>query len=286
MHLRPTRVIALAAAMLLLGLPVQAQDEPHAVALDGLGFGFDASIGTSVDIREVPGQRAADVEDTPEIADAPHLAFHVYGRRPEDARVRQGRRAPVLVRLYPTAEMSGYDAADQLSQLQTILADRPDLSTFMTIGVEGGGDLLPYLPVSPAPRSLQARASYVDAPEVSGIEYVTQFSFDASPFAATDFWYTFQGLSTDGEWYVAVDSILDASMFPEQVTAKEANKLSSAAKYARYLTESQATLDSADPAAFDPPLTSLQALVQSLTFGEAVASAPAESAAPSSPPAG
>jgi hypothetical protein len=267
MRHRSIRVVALMAAASLLGVPAQAQDGTRDVSLDGMGFTFDASIGTSVDVRQVPGQRPADVEGTPETADAPHLAYLVYGRRPEDARVRQGRRAPVLVRMYPTAEMAGFAAADQMEQLSSILTERPDLSSFMTIGVEGGGDLLPYLPVGPAPRALQARAAYVDAPEVSGVEYVTAFSFDASPFAATDFWYTFQGLSADGAWYVAVDAIIDASMFPDEVTAQDARETSDARRYARYLTESQATLDTADPSAFDPSLTSLQALVQSLTFG-------------------
>jgi hypothetical protein len=117
---------------------------------------------------------------------------------------------------------------------------------------------------------------------VSGVEYVTAFSFDVSPFAATDFWYTFQGLSADGAWYVAVDAIIEASMFPDEVTARDARQVSNAARYARYLTESQATLDSADPSAFDPPLTSLQELVQSLAFGETTA--PVASASPASSP--
>ncbi len=101
---------------------------------------------------------------------------------------------------------------------------------------------------------------------MAGIAYVTAFRQDISPFASGDFWYTFQGLSADGSWYVAADFVVDASMFPEEVTAKDAERIARSERYTAYLEESVQALNEAAPDDFAPPLTSIDALVRSITF--------------------
>ena len=106
---------------------------------------------------------------------------------------------------------------------------------------------------------------------MSGIAYLTAFRQDLYPFTADDFWYTFQGFSTDGTRFISVAFvILKADMFPERISAGRPNRIVEA--LGGYLTESTATLNAASPSAFTPSLTSLDALVRSITFEAAPAS--------------
>ena len=167
MKLRSRGMAAAAAALLLLALPVQAQDGGSTVTFDGVGFTFDATLGTSVNITRVRGQ-APDLE-TIETPDARHLVFTLVWTA---GRVRQGaargrcagRRAGVSDRR-PGAATSF--ASERLEQLRTLLADRPDLGTFMAVRPDGFGEELPFLPVPGAGQILRARAQYIDTPEVS-----------------------------------------------------------------------------------------------------------------------
>ncbi len=285
MQLRFRGVAATAATMLMLtlSLPVHAQDAARTVSLDGVGFSFDRALGTSVNISQVPGQSPTTQQiDAPQ---PPHLAFTLYGRRAEEKRIPRPIDAPGVVRFYRTADLAPYDLqAQQLARLQTLLSERPDPATLKTIGADGSVNPLPFVVDFAAAQAIVARVGYVDTPELSGVAYLTVFRQDVYPFTAGDFWYTFQGLSTDGTWYVSADFVITASMFPTKLDIKDANRISSSAKrWAQYLRTSLATLDGADPSAFKPPLTSIDALVQSITFGgvPSIEPTPLPSTAPS-----
>jgi hypothetical protein len=255
--------------MLMLALPVQAQGGGSTVSFDGIGFSFDRSLGTGVNITQVRGKPSNN--QGLDIPDAAHLAFAIHGRRSESAKALRAFDAPGVVRVYRVADLAGYDIASQrATQLKTLLADRPDLAGYMQ--VTGDGSVKALMPVFPAAQAIQARAQYIDTPQLAGVAYLTGFRQDVSPFAAGDFWYTFQGLSTDGTRYVSVSWIVRATMFPARIGAKAANR--QANRWVKYLTESIATLNAAAPTAFTPPLTSIDALVQSITFEGVPASEP------------
>ena len=245
--------------------PVLSQDATSTVSFDGVTFGFDQALGTSANITQVPGQ-PTDVEQ-PSGPDVPHLAFTLYGHRSEGAKVPRVGVAPGVVRFYRTADLAGSDQASQeLESLTSLLSGRPDLAAFMEVADDGSGDPLSFLPVFPAAQVIRARAQYVETPQLAGIAYVTAYRQDVYPFAAGDFWYTFQGLSADGSWYVAADFVVDASMFPEEVTAKDADRIADPDHYPAYLEDSVQALNEAAPDDFAPPLTTIDALVRSVTF--------------------
>ncbi len=275
---RSQGVIAAVTALFIIGLPVLGQDA-STVSFDGVGFTFDRSLGTSVNITRVPGQ-APDLE-TIETPDARHLAFTLYGRRAEFDKVPRVGDANGVVRVYQAADLARYDlASERLEQLRVLLKDRPDLGSFMAVNADGFGDELPFLPVPGAGQILRARAEYIDTPELSGIAYVLAFGQDLYPVTDDDFWYTFQGFSTDGTRFVSVMSVIDATMFPDKISTAEANRILK--RWVRYVTDSTATLNAAAPDAFTPSLTSLDALVRSITFGASAAGTPL--APPSSAP--
>ena len=172
-----------------------------------------------------------------------------------------------MVRVYRTEDLSGDDwASRQREALESLLAERPDLALRTAVSDDGGIEALPFVSDGSAAQAILARAHYVDTPALEGIAYLTVFRQDIFPFAAGDFWYTFQGLSADGERYVAADFRIDASMFPETVTSADARRVDTGRRWARYLDESLPKLDGAAPDAFTPSLASIDALVQSITF--------------------
>ena len=249
--------------MIMLALPVQAQDGGSTVSFDGVGFTFDRALGTGVNITQVRGRPSNN--QGLDIPDASHIAFALHRKRTEEAKSLRAFDADGVVRVYRVGDLAGFDIASQRADhLKTLLAQRPDLATFMAVTNDGFGDELPVLPVYPAGQAIRARAQYIDTPQLSGVAFLTVFRQDVSPFGAGDFWYLFQGLSTDGTRYVSVVWIVNASMFPGQLSARDQNR--QANRWVKYLNESLKTLNRAAPDAFSPPLTSIDALVRSITF--------------------
>lgn len=285
MRRRPWVTAVSAVALLVVSVPVSAQDASSRVSFDGLGFSFDRSLGRSVNVTTTPAikVRPQQVDES----EPAHVVFSVYGRQRESAKVPTAWDVPGAVRFYHPDALQGYPIASaQLTQLQKLLSERPDLAT--TTAPSENGSNMPFMPVGEAGQAIIARPEYIDTPTMSGVAYLTVFRQDVSPFARGDFWYTFQGLSNDGQWYVAVDWVLNASMFPKSLSPKDYEKVGkNAASYMRYLRQSLATLNAADPSAFTPTLTSLDALVRSITFTDATTTAPspAPSVAPSVPSA-
>ena len=173
-----------------------------------------------------------------------------------------------MVWFYPTADFADYRwPSQQLNALQSLLDLRPDLAVYTAADEVVRSRSLPFVLHGAAGQAIHARAHYVDTPDLAGVAYLTVFRQDIYPFAAGDFWYTFQGLSSDGSWYVAVDFAVEAGMFPAKVSRKQVNRTSSDERWLPYQQRSLQTLDGAAPDAFTPPLTSIDALAESITFG-------------------
>jgi hypothetical protein len=231
-------------ALVLLPIPVLGQAGSSAVSFDGVGFTFGHELGSGALAVPVPTQTRRQAG--PGIPDVAHKAFTLLGPRREDQRIPSVPAAPGVVRAYRVSDLpAGSPQAQQLAALSELLAMRPDPSTFTTVADDGAGADLPYLPVEAAPQTLRARMAYVDTDALAGISYVTAFSFDASPFTRSDFHYVFQGVSADGEWYVAADWIVTAPTFPRKLRPRDQRVGTSQARYARYLRDAVSRLEAA-----------------------------------------
>jgi hypothetical protein len=265
-------VLCLAATAFVVVGPVLGQDSTIKVAYGGIAFSMDPSLGPSVNITDVPG-----TPGTPLLAaDPPHVAFTLYPSAPEGDQKATGWG--FMIRIYPVADIAGYpQPSKNLAQLQKILTNRPDLSPYMQASHTAP---LPWAPLPEAGQVLRARVHYIDAPQLSGIAYVAAWAQDTSTFGAGDFWYTVQGLSSDGVWYVSVDVVINASMFPA-TAPYDPSIYASERAYEAYIDQSVAKLNNAGPRKFSPSLTAVNDLVNSMTFDSVSALAsPSESAFP------
>ncbi len=244
--------------LLLLAVPVLAQD--NTVSFNGFSFSLPAALATNVNITQFAGDPLT--LEQPGGPDVKHVQFNLYSAAPAPESFFD---APVGIRLYQTADFTGYDQPKQvLTQLQTLLAQKPDLAQY-AVADTNGQHTLPFLPVMPAAQVIRAQIHYLDTTAVHGISYVTIYRQDVSPFTSGDFFYTFQGLSADGTAYVTVVAHLNTDLFP----ATDSTNFTDGTQYNTYMAQSLAKLTNATATNFSPALTTLDGLVQTFSFGGA-----------------
>jgi hypothetical protein len=165
--------------------------------------------------------------------------------------------------IYPVAayrQMSGsagiHDIDQQIKRLQDLLAERP----------EQPGLPLPMLPPlgdeAPDPTT---QLKYLDFESGSGIRFITRYTQGARPCNNEEIFYTFQGLTKDGRYYIALFYPISTWALPDNtdtIASEEIEKIT--ADYSAYQQQLQEKLDRLGPADFTPTLSSLDAMVASL----------------------
>jgi hypothetical protein len=165
--------------------------------------------------------------------------------------------------------VGGYAAANPtlfpgtLATLQNLLnASSPPVygvsaPTPMPVLPEGGG--------IPGPFAQYGMISFADG---VGIRFITQKSFDAIPLANDQTFYTFQGLTSDNQYWVSAllpiqHPILQASADTPPVGMTWDDFW---AGYDTYMTTMINQLNAESPDSFDPQIPALDALISSITF--------------------
>lgn len=251
------RTLLSLAAALLLALPALAQENDVPLAYDGFQMSFPAGLAQGVNLWNF----AADPVDFfyPGGPQPAHTQFMFYSGEEVP---NYPYMAPFAVHLYRLDALEDYEyVQQQVADLRELLAQRPDLSSYMVgLNVEGNM-LLPYLPPLNAAQAIRALAKYVETPGFEGIAYVTTFRQDVSPFVGREFFYTFQGLSRDGKFYVGATAWLNTELFPAEIGNLDYEAF--IARYEEYLAESIATLNAASASDFAPSLDALDAIFAS-----------------------
>ena len=254
------RTITALLLFILAAVPALAQD--NQVAFNGLQFSYDPALGISVNIAVIPGDPVDDAG--PGFSDAAKTQFTLYDPgEPTASLLDTGG-----VRIYRMADIAQYDFLQaEAERLQSLLAERPDLAAVQRPADQPALGTLPYMPVLPHGQTLAARAQYVETEALAGISYLAAYPAALAPFVSQDFLYTFQGISTDQQYYVTVTFPLHTRLFPETLEGVDFDMATFQQNYAPYLVETSAQLAAADPDAFAPSLDHLEALVQSITLG-------------------
>ena len=165
------------------------------------------------------------------------------------------------VLIYPANEFAQMNADSKatITNLKNILAAQEFSAT----------EPLPFLPDEHALQVFHAREAFLTFQNGSGIRYITDYSQAAFP-VLTDTIYTFQGLTRDGNYYVSVIMPVELSASantPQPIESIPFDwKNVDAASYPNYVGTVMDALNHPDDS-FNPPLPSLDALVQSLVAG-------------------
>lgn len=256
-------IALLSLSLLLIALPAAAQGGPtHAITFDGFSFTLDAALAANVNIVPYAGD-PVDLAQ-PGGPEPAHTRFLLYNAFPAPESQWDGVGG---LRVYRTADIVNYEfSAMQLSQLQDLLARRPDLASYMlSTAMDATNTALPMLPVVPAAQVFRARAQYVDLPGLSGLQYVTAYSQGVSPLLSGEIQVVFQGLSADGQFYVTAMFTLQTPLFPSEVPP-DFNYDAFLAGFGDYMRQSVDMLNAAAPGDFTPSLDRLNALIGSMAF--------------------
>jgi LPXTG-motif cell wall-anchored protein len=172
----------------------------------GVSFRYDASLASGVEGKLVPetigGGDTAWWMAMPQHLELTLTDFH-----------GSNRPYPAVIYVFPVLSDYGYLTPGNnqdvwlpsVQQLQEILSKHHDLR--MTIEQSATSPnqsfWLPYLPPINAVTTPVGKASYYNFTNGKGIRYLVHIAQDVSPPDATSTFYTFQGLTDDGKYYVA-----------------------------------------------------------------------------------
>ena len=246
-------VVLLAASVLIPGssCPVSAQEDVRTFVIPNrISFSYSTQIAQGVSWQIVPASHDFQTPTGP-IPEYTELTFENY--EDETGWVSTGQFIHVYpVVTFPTDPNAPYAVA--LNRLRSVLAARPAIPD---------GDL-PMLPTVTASQMIRSQVQYLDFATGSGIRYVTAAGLDVSPVDGVLF-YTFQGLTSDGAYYIAAQFPVQSSVLPasEPMNTEQYNAF--AASFDAYLADVTAQLNAAPAQSFSPDLTVLDNVFASLT---------------------
>jgi hypothetical protein len=170
--------------------------------------------------------------------------------------------------VFPTQDFANFGPdqptgfPQQLENLRTLLETRPDLAERCAQAAPGGEPALPFLPWLNSAQVLCAQPQYIEFDGGSGIRYLTTFSQGPNPILDPAIFYTFQGLSDDGELYFSAVFPTASGLFPLEVHPGANDQLPDSD-----YTEELAALNAQSGDLFQPALGQLDALIRSLKAG-------------------
>ena len=147
---------------------------------------------------------------------------------------------------YRTMDSSVDEIANQLTQL---LEEKPT-------EVEN----LPFLPLWNAAQMFHAQISYLDFKNGKGVRYLTQYGQAVYPINNHDLFYTYQAISDDGLWYVAVVLPVSHPLLPASYSGGDPGISDPESYFSQVSTQ----LSALDPNSFNPSLLQLDELVSSI----------------------
>ena len=114
-----------------------------------------------------------------------------------------------------------------------------------------------------AGRLVDAQAVLLPFQNGDGYRFLVLSKFDASALSNTTMTYLYQGISQDGQYVVSFITSVDAPFIADLATGQAFTSDSEATAYKDQLNE---RLNTANPNQFNPPLTTLDALVSSIVI--------------------
>jgi hypothetical protein len=214
------------------------------VSYQGVSFSYDDNLATSVTPEMVPEQVDAAVEpwNTPE-----YVQFTFNGYPLPDA-----FHTPRIM-VFPTDAYNAINptAGDTIYQLNQLLQNQPT-----------NPEAIPFLPVFNAAQYMQAQVKYIRFQNGEGVRFLTQYGQDAWPINNNEMFYTFQGVTDDGQFYIsAVLPISHPGLpDPETVTVDE----SFYEDFINYVAVTEGQLSAESPDSFTPTLSMLDSMIESL----------------------
>lgn len=126
---------------------------------------------------------------------------------------------------------------------------------------------LPFLPLLNAGPVIVTRTSYPETDSVKGIATLTQFAQYFAPVNNREMFFTFQGLTTDGKFWISIVLPMSQESLPPNAESV-ADSLTDefVANYENYVKEVSTTLTEAPADSFVPNISDVEAIIGMITY--------------------
>jgi hypothetical protein len=217
----------------------------------GLRFQYNLSLASFVRGEIFPASQGS----TPEFDMPEHVRFLF-----DEIRVSStlNAREPQLL-IFPTEDfkrMSSKRFGESLDNLTQLLIEKP-------------ANLAQELTLLPAPSGkpvLQVQAKYLKFEHGEGIRFLSSYAEEIGPVTNSSLFYTFQGISADGAYYVSMFYPIETPMLPAEFedTTAASDYWLFVENYDEYLTSTIDQLEGLSAQSFTPSLALLDDLITSL----------------------
>ena len=231
--------------------PPPQEEQPPAPDVDyeGISFSFDPSIAASVFPATIPGQNMGE-DYMPGDTYPTYFEFSFGGYT-----IADHFHTPQII-IYPADEyraISSY-ASDIINNLQWTLANRPP-----------GGALsdLPFLPMWPAAQMFSAKVGYFDFQNGSGVRYLTMYGQAVYPVDNQNLFYTYQGLTNDGRFYISAVLPITNINLPYDGSTEVDDWMTFDENFETYINDTLHWLNDQVPSNFTPDLSMLDQMMAS-----------------------
>jgi hypothetical protein len=242
-----------------------------------ISLAYNPALAPSVETGTVPAVPVSDqimfAESHPEYAQIYFMGFKdgwVY-----DLPIyAENRVAQVMV--FRVADFPGYGDDSQ----QGFVNQSQALARLLQSGVEADRcaeplmdyeSELPFLPWTNAKQAFCAQPKVVEFAGGKGIRYLAHYAQDPSPALDSQIFYTFQGISDDGQFYVSAFFPVQTGIFPTQPPACPQcgdPNYNPFVEWAATLKEQLSQLNAQAEDDFSPSLLMLDELVESITISQ------------------
>lgn len=237
-----------------VGLPLARVGTGQLVATSagGVSFSFDSSLAKSAQGTVLA---ARPVEQSPGLGGgAPQGVQFVF-----DNQTLPNFFDPTKsqVYVYPVAGLKALDpsVAKNVEALQQILDD----------GTVDADAQIPVFPLIPASQVFHAQPHIIDFVNGTGVSFITYYAQDASPLRPAQVFWTFQGITLDGKYFVSAFWNIGSPGLPPETPAISGQDYDAFVKqYKDYIDNIVKTLNRLPPAGFTPNLSLLENMARSI----------------------
>jgi hypothetical protein len=218
------------------------------VLYQGVSFSYDNFLATSVTPEVVPEEVDSAVEpwNTPE-----YIQFTFNGYPLPDA----FHTPRIMVFQTDAYNAINPTAGDTIYQLNQLLQNQPV-----------NPDEIPFLPVFNAAQYMRAQVSYFRFQNGEGVRFLTQYGQAAWPINNDEMFYTFQGVTDDGQFYISAILPISNPILPDPETIDMDTPFYD--NFPTYVIETEEELNLQPQDSFNPTLPMLDAMIASLFVTE------------------
>jgi hypothetical protein len=239
------------------------QPESTATPISNIPFSLD---GLSLSL---PVELASGIETQPEPAALPAEDMPWWGTYP--AYTEYPLQGYILPETFHDAKIYVFPLDEYVAMNESVAAKIQSLKDILGNPSQPLPARLPFLPTWNAGEAFHSNVEFVSFQNGSGIRYITQYGQAPLPVNNYEVFYTFQGITSDGKYYVAAVLPISAPFLagypsPEYPTPPDGipfdwDNWENTEAYVIAVAEK---LSATDSAIFTPSLTTLDTFIQSI----------------------